>query len=538
VPLRTHAARTAALAAAAALLLTFAAVQTACTRGDRHGDRGGTLRINLASDPPTLDWSLARDSTSITVITNIMRGLTQFGPRFEPVPALAQRWEVSADGRTYVFHLRKDVRWSDGRPLRARDFVYSWRRLLDPATGADYAYFLYDVKGARAYNSGATRDPARLGVRALDDHTLVVELEEPASYFPSLLAFVATYPLRSDVVEKYGMRWTEPSHIVTLGPYRLVRWDHHERVVLEANPLYWGAPPPTRRVEMIMSANPSTALALYESGELDFLDGKDIPLLEVPRLRKSPEFRTDEVFRNNYIGFNTHKPPFDDPLVRRAFSAAIDRKSIVDLLQGGGIPATSWIPKGMLGYNPAIGIGFDPERARRWLAEAGYAGGRGFPEVEFLYPDVGNNRTIAVALQSMWKKHLGVRVKLANQEWKVYLSTLNTDPPHMYRAGWQADYPDPHNFMNLFKCRSGNNHTGWCNPRYDAAVDEAAHTSDPAQRKRLYDEAQRILTETDVPVAPFFISLQFSMVKPYVKGLVIDRLSLIRLDRVYIDSTR
>jgi len=284
---------------------------------------------------------------------------------------------------------------------------------------------------------------------------------------------------------------------------------------------------------MIMNENPTSALALYESGELDFIDGRGIPPLEVPRLRLSPEFKAEPQFRGNYIGFNVKKPPFDNPLVRRAFSAAIDRASLAELIQGAGIPSTSWIPKGMLGYDPEVGIKFNPEQAKAWLAEAGYRDRKGFPKVTFLYPDVGSNRIVAEAIQSMWKEYLGVEVELDNQEWKVFLSTLDTDPPPVFRAGWGADFPDPHNFMNLFECKSGNNRTRWCNPEYDNLVEKAAEENNPEKRIAIYREAQKILTEIDVPIAPIFISVQQNMIKPYVVGLDPDPLGLVLFYKVY-----
>jgi oligopeptide transport system substrate-binding protein len=492
-----------------------------------------TLRVNIGSEPPTLDWSLATDSTSYTILINIMEGLTRFGKDYRPEPALAERWETSEDGKTITFHLRKDVLWTDGKPLKAEDFEYSWKRLLNPKIGADYAYFLYDIEGAEEYNTGKESNPDKVGVRALDDNTLVVKLKRPASYFLSLLTFMSTFPMRKDIVEKHGVKWTGPENIVTLGPFMLSKWRHHERIVLVKNPNYYGEKPKINKVEMIMDENPTSALALYESGGLDFLDGRGIPVLEVPRLRLSPEFKTEPQFRGNYIGFNVKKPPFDNPLVRRAFSAAIDRASLAELIQGAGIPTTSWIPLGMLGYDPSIGISFNPEQARIWLAEAGYPNGRGFPRVTFLYPDVGNNGIIAEALQSMWKRYLGVEVELDNQEWKVYLSTLDTDPPPIFRAGWGADFPDPHNFMSLFECRSGNNETGWCNPRYDDLVEKAAEEESSEKRVTIYKEAQKILTEIDVPIAPILVSIQQNMIKPYVVGLDPDPLGLLLFNKVY-----
>lgn len=492
-----------------------------------------TLNINIGTEPPTLDWSLATDSTSFTVILNIMDGLAEFDENYLPRPALAQSWKVSEDRRTYTFSIRPDVFWTDGKPLVAGDFLYSWKRILTPETAGDYAYFLFDVKNAKEFNSGLIKDFSEVGVKAPDASTLVVTLTRPRSYFLSLVTFMSTFPMRRDVVEKHGSKWTEAENIVTLGSYRLEKWKHHSEILIVENETYWGKRPKgAKKVKMIMNENPVSALALYESGELDFLDSKGIPLLEVPRLMKLSEFTQSAVFRNNYVGFNVRKAPFDNPLVRKAFGSAIDRKNMAKLLQGSGVPATSWIPSGMLAHNPSLGLPFDRHKAKELLAGAGYPDGKGFPTVSFLYPDTGNNRIIAEAFQSMWKEHLGVEVKLVNQEWAVYLSTLKNDPPNIFRAGWQADFPDPHNFMNLFECASGNNRTRWCEPEYDDMVARASETSDSKKRKALYDRAQKILTERDTPIVPFLISVQQNMIKPYAKGLEPDRMNFLYFRKV------
>ncbi len=495
--------------------------------------RKDTLNINIGTEPPTLDWSLATDVTSFTIIENIMDGLAAFDKKYEPVPALAQSWRVSEDGRTYTFKIREGVLWSDGVPLRAGDFLYSWKRILKPETAGSYAYFLFDIKNARKFNSGEIKDFSKVGVKVLDERTLTVTLEKPKAYFLSLVTFMSTFPMRKDIVEKYGTRWTEAANIVTLGPYRLKEWKHHKEVLIEEYKDYWGEKPKSaKKVKMIMNENPVSTLALYESGELDFLDSKGIPLLEVPRVMKLPDFKQSIVFRNNYIGFNTKKAPFDNPLVRKAFASSIDRESLAGLLQGAGVPVTSWIPIDMLAHNPRIGIPFDAQKARKFLEMAGYPGGKNFPKTSFLYPDTGNNRIVAEAFQSMWKEYLGIEVKLVNQEWAVYLSTLRTDPPSVFRAGWQADFPDPHNFMNLFECGSGNNRTRWCDPEYDRLVEKAAGILDRGQRTDLYNSAQRILMETGVPIVPYLNSVQQNMIKPYVKGLEPDRLNFLYFSRV------
>lgn len=522
----------------------FGLLFLSCGSGNRAPDaedvsRKDTLNINIGTEPPTLDWSLATDVTSFTVINNIMDGLAAFDERYEPVPSLAQSWSISEDGKTYIFKIREKVFWTDGKPLRAADFLYSWKRILKPETAGSYAYFLFDIKNARAFNSGEIKDFDKVGVKAPDDRTFIVTLEKPRAYFLSLVTFMSTFPLRKDIVEKYGSKWTEADSIVTLGPYRLKKWKHHEEVLIEEYGGYWGEKPKSAvKVKMIMNENPVSTLALYESGELDFLDSKGIPLLEVPRIMKLPDFKQSVVFRNNYIGFNTEKAPFDNALVRKAFASSIDRKSLAGLLQGAGIPITSWIPVDMLAHNPGVGLQFDAQEARKFLEMAGYPNGKGFPQTSLLYPDTGNNRIVAEAFQGMWKEHLGIEVKLVNQEWTVYLSTLRTDPPPVFRAGWQADFPDPHNFMNLFECKSGNNRTRWCNPEYDRLVEKAAGTLDRKRRASLYHDAQRILVETDVPIVPYLNSVQQNMIKPYVKGLEPDRLNFLYFSEVeFSDSS-
>jgi oligopeptide transport system substrate-binding protein len=350
---------------------------TGCGNNDKSGSAPrDTLNVNLGNEPPSLDWSLATDSTSVNIINNIMEGLTKFGADFTPEPNLAESWQISEDGKTYTFKIREGVKWNDGKPLTAGDFEYSWKRILNPETGGDYAYSLYDVENAEEYNTGAIKDPGKVGVKALDDTTLEVRLKRPAAYFPSMLAFITTFPQRKDVIEKHGLEWTEPENIITLGPYTLTSWRHHDNIILTENPGYWGEKPRIKKVRLIMNENPSSALAQYESGELDYADSKSIPPLEVPRLKDLDDFTTTLQFRVNYIAFNVEKPPFDNPLVRKAFAASIDRQSIVGLIQGAGITTTSWIPKNMLGYNPDIGIEFYPDQAKAWLREAEYPGGR------------------------------------------------------------------------------------------------------------------------------------------------------------------
>jgi oligopeptide transport system substrate-binding protein len=274
-------------------------------------------------------------------------------------------------------------------------------------------------------------------------------------------------------------------------------------------------------------------LTLYETGDLDFVS---LPPIAIPSYRKHPEYVRAPFLRGYYYGFNIEKNPFDDPRVRRAFSLAVDRKEFPVILKGGEIPATSWIPPGMFGYNASIGLPFDPGKARGLLREAGYPDGKEFPPVTAAFNSAPENQLIAENLQEQWKRNLGVAVSLDNQDWKVYLKNLTTDAPPLFRLGWGADYPDPDNFMNLFTLESGNNHTRWANPRYDRIIAEASMERDPKRRQALYDEAQRILTEEDVPIIPLFVAAQNRLIKPYVKGLELNPMDNLYLKNVYLDD--
>lgn len=497
------------------------------------GSDADTFRMVLSNEPPTLDWSLATDSVSITVIENLMDGLTRFDQDLRPAPAVASSWDVSDHGRRYVFHLRPDVRWSDGAPVTAADFEYAWKRLLDPKTAAQYAYFLYPVANAKAYNTGALPDASTVGVRALSATELEVVLDRPIAYFPSLTTFMVTFPQRRDLIERYGDRWTDPGRLVTNGPFRLESWRHEYRLQLSANPTYYGGKPAISRVAMYVVNERTTELTLYETGDLDYAQ---LPPEAIPAFEGSPDHRRLPILRGYYAGFNVTKPPFTDPRVRRAFALALDREEFPRILRGGERAARSWVPPGMFGYEPDIGLPYDPERARRLLAEAGFPGGRGLPPIEYVFNTGPVNTLIAENLQAQWKRNLGVDVRLDNVEWKVYLKRLEQDAPGMFRLGWGADYPDPDNFLALFTKDSGNNHSRWANARYDALIAEASSEPDPRRRLAMYREAQRLLTEEDVPIIPLFTHVQNMLVKPWVRGLDVNAMEIMSLQGVTLGA--
>lgn len=502
----------------ALLVLVFFFLSSSCNPASQGNDPK-VFRVNLGTEPPSLDWSLATDHVSFNVIANLMVGLTEFDKNLKPAPVVAASWDILDGGRRIVFHLRDDVSWSDGKKVRAQDFEYSWKRLLNPKTASEYAYILFDILNAEEYHEGKIADEELVGVKSKDDRTLEVKLKHPASYFLSITTFEVTYPQRQDIVEKFAVKWTEPGNIVTNGPFQLASWKHENEIELNANPNFFLGKPAIEKVEMFMINEKTTALAMYDQGRLDFLDNHSIPILEKPRLAKAPGYRLVSQLRGYYYGFVTDWKPFDDVRVRKAFSMSIDRTVFPKILHGGERPASSWIPPGMPAYNPRIGLTYNPPEARRLLREAGYPDGNGFPEVILGYNTDEDHKIVAEAVQGMWKKNLGVLVRLENQEWKVYLKKLQTDPPHIFRLGWGADYPDPDNFMKLFTALSGNNNTRWKNPRYDRLLELAAREFDVKKRSTLYDEAQKILCETDLPIVSLFTTAESTVLNPRFAGL-------------------
>ncbi len=508
------------------ITLLLLALASACKSAPQSSDKH--FRVNLGTEPPSLDWSLATDHVSFNVISNLMVGLTEFDKDLKPAPVIAKSWDFQDGGKKIVFHLRDDVQWSDGKKVRAQDFEYSWKRLLNPKTASQYAYILFDVANAQEYNEGKVKEASSVGVQAPGDQTLIVTLRHPASYFLAITTFEVTYPQRQDIIEKFDTRWTEPGNIVTNGPFRLQTWRHENQIELSANPTFFRGKPSLENVTMYMVNEKTTAVTMFEQGNLDFIDDHSIPPLDKPRLSKLSGYKLVPQLRGEYYSFAVDRKPFDNPQVRKAFAMAIDRDVLPKILQGGQTPATSWVPPGMLAHNPEIGLKFNPDEARRLLKEAGYPDGKGLPPIVLGYNTDEEKKLVAEAIQSMWQKHLGVVVQIENQEWKVFLKKLQNDPFPVFRSGWGADYPDPDNFMKLFTSNSGNNHGRWKNPRYDQLLELAARELDPKKRTQIYDEAQKILSETDAAIVPLYWKAEATILNPKFTGLEYN--SMARMD--------
>jgi len=500
------------------LALCVAVVATlavGCEAGTAH-DRD-VLRVAVPGQPANLDPNKTSDAISGYLLTQMHEGLTRHTAELGVEPALAEKWVFSDDLLTITYTLRADAKWSDGKPLTAGDFEYSWKRLLAPETAAEYAYFMYDIAGAEAYNSG-TGKAEDVGVHAVDARTLVVTLSRPAAYFPHITTFIVTVPVRKDVIEAWGEDWTLPEHAVYSGPYRVVEWIDEYKMTLEANPRYPMQKPHIPRLEIYTLSEKATAINLFVTGRMDLV--LDMLPIAIPAYKGKPSYFNGPKLEVRYVGFRMDNGPIADVRVRKALAMAIQRDEFPRILKGGELATTTWLPKGMFGNNDAIGIGYQPEEARRLLAEAGFAGGQGFPRLTLLFRAGEDWRLIAENLQEQWKRELGIEVEIQTREQKVFFSEIgSTAPPPMHLARWVADFPDPENFMGLFKGNSGNNQLAFKNSRYDELVTDAVKQPDPVKRKAMYDAAQQLLVVGDVAIVPIYTGAQNILMNPDLTGL-------------------
>ena len=382
-----------------------------------HLKTSETLRLNFDTEPPTLDWSKASDTTSGLVIDNLMDGLVQYDlndPNLRLLPALARSWTPSDSARKWVFDLRDDVKWTDGVPFTPQHVVDGWHRLLDPKTASEYSSFLFPIAHAKEFNEGkASWD--QVGVHITGPHQITVELEKPMGYFPMLLTHHATCPLRMDLIRKYGEdRWVEPENLVTLGPFKLKAWAHDKALVFEANPAYYEGAPKIKNIIGYIIQEPQTALSLYESGQIDAI--QHLPSTQVRTLRGRPDYHEIGTMTIAYYGFNVQKRPVNDVHIRRAIGLAIDRREITKVLGGGQTTLSGWMPPGVLGYDEKVGLHYDPVKAREnlqiGLKALGYSSVETFPHLEIRFNSSEDYQKIAENIQAQLKRNLGVQVEL------------------------------------------------------------------------------------------------------------------------------
>lgn len=492
------------------LLLAVALINTGCKDAVSRAD---LLFLNGA-EPETLDPALITGQPEERVVTALFEGLTAFDAAARPQPGVAESWSISADKRLYIFHLRHNARWSNGDPVTAGDFAASWRRALAPETASDYASQLYFIKNGRPFNEGALKDFSQVGVRAPDDFTLEVTLENPTPFFLDLCAFPTLMPVHLPTVERFGDDWIKPGKMVCNGPYLLTGWRINDRIRLVKNPRYWNAAHVSlRAIDVLPVSNANTALNFYETGMADLIMDKGLaPTSLIPALQGRPDFHAAPFLGTYFLRFNCAKPPFNDPRVRKAFALVIDKNLLVKkITRAGEPPAPGFVPPGTAGYTPPPGLTRNPELARKLLVEAGFPGGRNFPRVTYLYDDRELNEKLAIELQGMFSRELGITVGLLKQEWKVYLSSMSRLDFDLCRSSWVGDYNDANTFLNLFVTGDGNNRTGWSNAAYDQLIARAAREPDPPLRAGIFRRAEKLLVVDEVPVCPlyYYVGIQF-----------------------------
>jgi oligopeptide transport system substrate-binding protein len=480
----------------------------------------------LQGEPDNLDPNRSSFATEAAVIRQVFEPLLVFDKDLKPVAGAASSYDVSTDGKTYTFHLRAGAKWSDGQPVTAKDFVYSFKRLLDPATASDYASFFTDagVVGAADYNAGKGTADA-VGVKATDDNTLVIQLEAPSGYFPNLVALWVVAPVRQDIVEKNPGWAQDPSTYIGNGAFKMSEWVHQDHITLVPNPNYAGTKPALQKVTLLMVASAEADYAAYRNNERDWTL---VPDADVKAVRADPQLSKEAVEYTELTTFwlvmNDTTKPLDNPLVRKAFAKAIDRDAMIrDVAAGIGQPATSMIPPGMPGYQPDLGkdLNFDAAAAKDLLKQAGFADPTQFPQLHFRFATTTANQSRAEFIQGQLKQNLGINIVLDSMETKAYQAAYKNKDFDLAWTGWGADYPDPQNFMTgLFACSASNNKYNYCNPQFDAAAAKGDTGTDLTARLQAYAEAQQILV-TDTPVAPLLYRGRMVLVKPWVQNLVI-----------------
>ncbi|MGA8655755.1 MAG: peptide ABC transporter substrate-binding protein [Chthoniobacterales bacterium] len=510
-------------------LVWYASSQTrpmAESRTIEEANRHKVLLLTVGSEPRTLDPQLAQGVTEHHIIMALIVGLVEDDPndQSKEIPGLAERWEHNDDFSVWTFHIRENAKWSNGDPVTAQDFVFSYKRILTASLGAPYSDALFIIKGAEDYYHGKTKDFDQVGVKALNDHTLRIELAGPTPYFLSAIRHDSWYPVHPETILKFGKiderdtKWTRPENYVGTGPFKIKTWRPNDVIEVERNPLYWDAGTvKLNGINFYSIDNENTQDRAFWAGQLHKTD--TVPLNKIPYYRREyPDIMHISPYEGVYFyRLNVERKPLNNPKVRLALNLAIDRESICkNILRSDQKPATGFTPPGMGDYKALDVMHYDPERARQLLAEAGYPNGKGFPKFKILFNTLEAHRTIAEAIQQMWKEELNIDVGLENQEWKVYLDSQNSFNYDISRSAWIGDFMDPVTFLGMWTTGNGNNDTHWGNPKYDELLRTAASTGDPQTRLNLLKQAEQLFL-SEPPVVLVYWYVRDYLMDPSVK---------------------
>ena len=485
------------------------------------------LILGNGSEVSSLDPQLATGQPEHMVFHAIFEGLVAPGVD-DPdanAPGIASHWETK-DYIHWTFHLRPEAKWSDGTPLTAHDFVWSYERMLSPDLIAQYNSMLFPLKNAEAFSKGEIKDFSQVGVKAKDDHTLELTLVGPMSYVLGMMKHYAWFPVPRHVIEKFGSKtdreskWTRAGNLVGNGPFRLKEWRFTHSITVERNPHYWDAATvKLNEILFLPIKSDATEERAFRDGQLHVT--MTVPLPKIPEYKDTRRdvFFSDPALIVYFYRVNTTLPALKDKRVRRALALAIDRDSLIkNVLRGDQKPAAGYTPyPKSMGYEAPEVLKFDVEEARRLLAEAGFPEGKDFPRFDILINTSEGHRTIAEAIQEMWRKHLGIPVGIHNQDWQVYLESQRTMQYSVCRAGWVADYPDPYTFLSIWKTGDGNNETGWSSPEYDELLKKSTLEGEPAVRMGHLKGAETILLD-ELPIIPVYWYVHSYLRAPEVKN--------------------
>ena len=530
-----------------ALAVLFFALLTACAKRETPVDAGirtRTLIIGNQSEPASLDPHVVDALTDAIIQASLFEGLTVLDEKTSrALPGVAERWDVSPDGLTYTFYFRADARWSNGDPVTARDFAFSFQRMLTPAFGATYSYMLWPIKNAERFNQGTVKDFAEVGVDVVNDRTLRLRLEHPTPYLPALATHGTWAPVHRATIEKFGRtddranRWTLPGNLVSNGPFTLSEWSPNARLVVTKNPRYWGAADnQLERIVFLPIEKADTEDHNYRAGQMHLTFDVPKSKLDTYRAQSPSPLRIDPLLNITYLNFNVTKAPFTDPRVRRALALAIDREAISkNVLNGAFLPAPTMVPPDCGSYVSGAKMNRDYDEARRLLAAAGFPGGKNFPSIPVQVLNDESQPRMMEAIQAMWRRELGVTITIEPFEQKTLFQNQRTLAHTLGLLGWTADFADPATFLEIYRTGNGQNWTGWGNPEYDALLNEAAATPDPQKRLAIFQRAEALLLSL-APVAPVAYRARTYLIHPAVKNwepapLGIHRFQIIRLEK-------
>ncbi len=515
--------------------------------------REGILVINNAAEPAGLDPQSVTGLLESRIVSALFEGLVNYNPKdLSPVPGVAERWTMSADGRTWTFYLRTNAQWSNGDPVTAQDFLFSYERILRPKFGAEYASMLHCVHNAKAFNEGKIKDFSTVGFKALDAHTFEVKLDEPVPYFLGLLAHQSWLPVHPPTILKFGAiddmntPWTRPATLVGNGAFTLDSWEVARHILVKKNPRYWDVSHVSLNgVEFRAITDLFAEERAFRGGELHITGS--VPPYKIKQLieDKRPELRLDPYLSCAFIRVNCKvqgnpevQKALSDARVRRALGMVIDRRQIVEkVLRAGESPALNLTPPGTGGFQPIPRWHEDIAAAQALLAEAGYPQGKNFPVLEYLYNTSEGSQMAAQAYQEMWRQRLGIKVELKNQEWKVYLSSLHKGEYQLARSAWSGDYNDPNTFLEMFITGNELNECNWSDAEFDRLIGQAAREINPARRLQYFQEAEARLA-AEAPILPVAFNKNKFLIRPEVQGWYPTLLDMHPLNAVRLVPTK